>query len=101
MSIRIKIKINHPTEQYIAAEVLQDWVEEQSVLTIEEAEVWGGDNIDIIPYFLSEVHDPMLVSTLEESFNTYLENALREMEAAKSKEIPWYQVNERFSIDYI
>lgn len=81
--------------------VLQDWVEEQSLLTIEQAEVWDGTNVDIIPHFLSDVHDPKLVSKLEESFNTYLSDALYELEQAKTKEIPWYQVNERFSIDYI
>jgi hypothetical protein len=109
MIIRISFPIQNKHQASISQlnEALEGWVEEQSILTIESASIWVSNPlvVDIIPWALECSNNPDYAYKLQENFQLYLDKNTKQIPPQKDSDysipVPWYQTDERFSIDYI
>ncbi len=129
MSIRISfpIKNRHRASVGHLENMLKSWVEEQHIIQTESASIWMSDPpmVDIIPWFLNQDDKHEVAIELSASFQQFLDKELAKTPARNKHQdvadaldqqfepippqdnkvpqtaAPWYQVDERFSIDYV
>ena len=67
------IQITFPVDPVFKPTIdkLTDWVEQQSIITIEDWELTGGNKVTIVPMFPEQIHYK-IDAELEADFEQYL-----------------------------